>query len=318
MRILFLAVFVVSTLLAVSTADLLGAVQKNNQGKNNQGKNGQWNNSKGKNAQNQKNKTGRTTGQATANNKLMARQMAYRSAASKMPKGARITETNFTSGSAPKGSFNETCALRWVLGDQQNKALEQQRKQLAEQKRKQEEAEAARRKQLQQHSKKRSETLFAELKKQISENVSTIGQLEQRFESIGKKRKNLSDAVEMTMAKDGIGKAPVVKARLERIRSEIKAYSEQSGNPAKALGAKWKGSGGSGKQDAPSGAALTKLEEKVVQIKRDRSKLEFDLRKAEGHYKTSKDVLFFCVGELVRAGVKFSTAEQASVRALSE
>ena len=317
MRVIFLAVFVVSTLLAFSTADLLGAEQKGKPKGKPQGKI-QGKNSKGKNSQNQKEKTGRSTGQATANNQLTAKQLAYRIAFSKVPRGARIAETNFTSGSAPKGSFTESCALRWILGEKERKALEQQGKQVAEQKRKEQEAEAARRKQLQQHSKKRSEVLFAELKKEISKNVATIGQLEQRFESIGKKRNNLSSAVELTMAKDGVLKLPVVKARLEGMRREIKAYAEQSGNPAKSIGSKWKGSGGSGKQAAPSGAALTKLEEKVVQIKRDRSKLEFDLKKAESHYKTSMNVLFFCVGELVRAGVSFSPEEQASVRALAE
>ena len=124
MKAKLLVVVIFSLVLTFSGENLLGASQKKPQAKN------------------QKEKSGQSSGQATAGKQSKAREQAYAIASSKVPKGARITDRGFVSRPAPKGSYTELCSLRWVLGDQQSKALEQQRKQAAEQRRKQEEAAA--------------------------------------------------------------------------------------------------------------------------------------------------------------------------------
>ncbi len=195
--------------------------------------------------------------------------------------------------------------------------LEQYRKKAEEQRRKQAEALAKRRKELEQHSKQRNERKFADLKKEISGNVATIGQLEQRFQSVGKKRQNLSEAVEMAIGKGGGDELKVIKEQLAKMKLELKA---PVGASAKSLGSKWKGSGGGGSsasKDAPSTATLAKLEEQSLRIKRDRGQVEFELRKVETHYKSSLGKLFFCVGKMAQSGITFSSGEQDFIRSLS-
>ena len=326
MKVLLFTGFVVAIFLAFHANDLLGAApKKNSQSKAQQGKNSNSNNKnfKGKNSQNQKPKTGRTTGQATANNQTMAKQLAYRMAFSKIPKGARVAETDFKSGSAPKGSFRESCTLRWIQDDRQAKALEQQRKQVAEQKRKMEEAAAKRSKELQQHKKQRNENRFVSLRMGILGNAENVGGLEQRLERVGKKRKSLAEAVDLTVAKADGDALAVIKARLDRMKSELEAHAEGAGSMRSDLGkvkaacSKWKGSGGSGKESAASPSALAKMEEEALRIKRDFGRVEFELKKAETHCKDSVKVLFYCVTELVRGGASFSSEEKDTIRALA-
>ncbi|MFP6899344.1 MAG: hypothetical protein VCA36_00280 [Opitutales bacterium] len=326
MKVLLFTGFVVAVLLAFHANDLLGAApKKNSQVKVQQGKNSKSNkqNSKGRNSQNQKPKTGRATGQATANNQLMAKQLAYRMAFSKIPKGARVAGADFKSGSAPKGSFTELCSLRWIQDDRQAKALEQQRKQVAEQKRKLEEAAAKRSKELQQHKKKRNELRFADLKKEISGSAGNLGNLEQRLERMGKKCKSLNEAIGLTVVKANGDALAGLKSRLNRMKSELNAHAEGADSLRSDLGkvkaacSKWKGSGGSGKDSAPSATALVKMEEEALQIKRDYGRVEFELRKAETYYKDSVKALFFCVSELVRSGASFSSEEKDTIRTLS-
>lgn len=325
MKVLLFTGLVVAVFVAFHTSDLLGAApKKNSQVKAQQGnnKNSKNKNSNNKNSQNQKPKTGRTTGQGTANNQLMAKQLAYRMAFSRMPKGVRVAGTDFKSGAAPKGSFKETCTLRWIQDDRQAKALEQQRKQAAEQKRKLEEAAAKRSKELQQHKKQRNEHRFADLRKGISGSADNLGNLEQRLEGMGKKRKSLNEAIGLTIVKANGDAVAGLKARLIRMKSELDAHAEGSGSLMSDLGkvkaacSKWKGSGGSGKDASPSATALVKMEEEALQIKRDYGRVEFELKKAESHYKDSVKALFFCVSELVRSGASFSPGEKETIRAL--
>ena len=321
MKVLLFTGLVVAVFLAFHAGDLLGAApKKNSQVKAQQGNN---KNSKNRNQQNQKPKTGRVTGQGTANNQMMAKQIAYRMAFSRMPKGARVAGTDFKSGSAPKGTFKETCTLRWIEDDRQAKALEQQRKQAAEQKRKLAEAAAKRSKELQQHKKQRNELRFKDIRNEILGSAGNLGNLEQRLESMGKKRKRLNEAIGLTMVKANGDAVAGLKARLTRMKSELNAHAEGSGSLMSDLGkvkaacSKWKGSGGSGKDASPSATALSKMEEEALQIKRDYGRVEFELRKAESHYKDSVKALFFCVSELVRSGASFSSEEKDTIRALS-
>ena len=193
--------------------------------------------------------------------------------------------------------------------------LEQYRKKAEEQRRKQAEALAKRRKELEQHSKQRNERKFSDLKKEISGNVATIERLEQRFQAAGKKRKNLSEAIEMAIGKGGGDDLKLVKTQLAKMSLEMKV---PVGGSAKAAGSKWKGSGGSSSgQGAPTTAALAKLEEQSLRLKRDRGQIEFELRKVETHYKSSLGNLFFCVRKMAQAGITFSSGEQDFIRSLA-
>ena len=327
MKAILLAGFIVSLFLVFTGNDLFGAApKKNSQAKVQQGKNSDSNkqNAKGKNSQKQKEKSGRATGQATARDKPTAKQLAYRIAFSKVPKGARVADTNFTSGPAPKGAFTETCSLRWILGEQQVKALEQQRKQAAEQKRKQEEAAAKRTKELQADKKRRNGLRLADFKKDLQKSASSIEEMERRLQPIRRKHKSLNEAITLTTSKAEGGNLPVVKTQLERMKRELSTHAEVTSGLAddlssvKASCSKWNKSGSGGKEGAPSSSALSKLEETTLQIKRDCSRVEFELRKTETYHKTATKTLFFCVSELVRAGIAFTSVEKDSIRALSD
>ena len=362
MKALLIATCVVTLCLAFLTHGLMGAGQK----KKPQGKQNGAVNAKGKNSQKQKDKTGRATGQATANNKILARQLAYRIASSKVPKGARISDTNYSSGSAPKGSYSESCSLRWVLGQQQTNQQEQQRKQLAEQRRKQAEAEAARRKKLETDRKERIGSKTAAAKKEIAADAAAISSLENRFQKLKGKRKKLEadrkerigsktaaarkgieasaaslsglenrlqklkgkrnklgDAIGLVLAKSEGENVAGVKARLDRMKSELPSYANGSTALAgelseiKAACAKWKSSGSSSGKGGGSSSALAKVEEEALRINRGFSRVEYELKKAEAYCEDSTKALFFCVSELVRAGVSFSTSEKETIRSLS-
>lgn len=331
MKALLFATCVVTLCLVFLTHGLMGATQKKKpQGKQKgvvqkcplQNKSNK-NNAKGKNAQKQKDKTGRATGQATANNKILARQLAYRIAASKVPRGARIADTNYSSGSAPKGSYSESCSLRWVLGQQQINQQEQQRKQLAEQRRKQAEAEAARRKKLEADRKERIGSKTAAAKKDIAADSAAISDLENRLQKLKGKRKKLGDAIGLVLAKSEGENVVGVKARLARMKSDLSSYAKDSTALAsdlseiKAACAKWKSSGSSSGKGSGSPSALAKVEEEALRINRGRSRVEYELKKAEAYCEDSTKALFVCVSELVRAGVSFSTSEKETVRGLS-
>ena len=200
--------------------------------------------------------------------------------------------------------------------EQQAKALEQQRKQAAEQKRKQAEAAAQRSKELQADKKRRNGLRLAGFKKDLQKTASSITAMERRLQPIKRKHKGLSEAISLLTSKaEGEG-VPQVKTQLERMKRELNAHSEATSGFAQELASVKSGNGG--KESAPSSTALSKLEDSTLQIKRDCSRVEFELKKVEAYHKTTTKTLFFCVSELVRAGISFTSEEQGSIRALSD
>jgi len=208
--------------------------------------------------------------------------------------------------------------------EQQAKALEQQRKQAAEQKRKQAEAAAQRSKELQADKKRRNGLRLAGFKKDLQKTASSITAMERRLQPIKRKHKGLSEAIRLLTSKaEGEG-VPQVKTQLERMKRELNAHSEATSGFAqelasvKAACSQSSKSGNGGKESAPSSTTLSKLEDSTLQIKRDCSRVEFELKKVEAYHKTTTKTLFFCVSELVRAGISFTSEEQGSIRALSD
>jgi hypothetical protein len=208
--------------------------------------------------------------------------------------------------------------------EQQAQALEQQRKQATEQRRKQEAATAQRSKELQADKKRRNGLRLSGFKQEIQKSATSVRAMEHRLQPIRQKQKGLTAAITLTRSKAEGESVPQVVLQLEKMKRDLKTRAESTSDLAQELVAvksacsKWSGSSNGSKEAAPSPATLSKLEEATLRIKRDCSRVDFELRKTETYHKTTTKTLFFCVSEMVRAGISFTSKEQDSIRALSD
>ncbi len=201
-----------------------------------------------------------------------------------------------------------------ILREQLTKAQFEYRKQVSEQQRKrQAEAEAKRKKELEQARKRRNEQRLSSMREEVSASLSRIPRLESRMQGIKAKRKKLGEGIRLVSSKAEGEKFRGISQRLDRLSLELESKGKELAGLTKDLiTAKSSSSGGSA---TPAG--LEKMEERALGVKRTMGRVDLELDKAEAHYKSSTQLLFFCVGELVRGGANFSPKEKNSIRALS-
>ena len=206
-----------------------------------------------------------------------------------------------------------------TLREQLTKAQFEYRRQVSEQQRKrQAEAEAKRKKELEQARKRRNEQRLSSMRKEVSASLSRIPRLEGRMQGIKAKRKKLREGIRLVSSKAKGEKFRGILQRLDRLSLDLESKGKELAGLTKDLiTAKSSSSGGGKSGGSATPAGLQKMEERALDVKRTMGRVDLELDKAEAHYKSSAQLLFFCVGELVRGGVNFSPKEKTSIRALS-
>jgi hypothetical protein len=195
----------------------------------------------------------------------------------------------------------------------------EQRKKAEEQRKKE---EAARQKKLQADHNRRNAVRLTNVKTVMAEKMGSLTKLTWRIEAIGQKRKKLGKALDLVTSKAKEEFVPGMMERLKRMETESEKYVGAATvltnelNKLKTTCSKWNGSSGKGGKTVPAAAALVKMEEDVLGIKRDFARVEFELNKAEVFFQNATKSLFFCVSELVRVDVNFTAEEKDSVRSL--